>query len=211
MKGARVVKTSSEAQPALDGAGRGKLTHEIILREAAALFKRQGYRKTSLEDLARLLGVTRPAFYYYFKSKTDILSAIQIRAIDGLTNLMELEGADHLSPRDRFWAHIEAHIAYVAANAIEVGIVFEEEEELPPSVADHINRQRRAYTHWLIDLYSDGLRPRQTRKQTDARLAVNTILGAATWVYRWYRPEMGTPLRFAKEVVRVLRAGEPTG
>ncbi|MCW3003144.1 MAG: regulatory protein TetR, partial [Conexibacter sp.] len=47
-----------------------------ILDAAAVLFADLGYRATNLEHVARRLGVTRQALYYYFPKKHDILLAL---------------------------------------------------------------------------------------------------------------------------------------
>ena len=40
---------------------RGSLTRERILAEAARIFNRRGYHGTTLDDVARALGVTKAA------------------------------------------------------------------------------------------------------------------------------------------------------
>lgn len=197
--------TKSLVEPASGAEGaRGRLSQELIIAEAARLFKRDGYRKTSLVDLAELLDVTRPAFYYYFKSKSDILVAIQRNAMDGLSAAAaEVDSLD-LDDRTRFWRHIQSHIEYVAQNWIEVGVIFEEEAELPDNIAEAVRKRNHDYTERLVQLY----RSNSTRSSEECWLAVNTILGAATWTYRWYRPSLGTPAEFAAAVTNVLRGTE---
>jgi AcrR family transcriptional regulator len=183
----------------------GRLTRDMILNEAAELFKRNGYRKTRLEDLAQVLGVTRPAIYYHFRAKQDLLVAIELRSIERLTESAAEVDRESLPPADMFWRHIEAHIVYVASHPVEAGIVFEEEEELPADVKTQLYKMRRDYTQRLVDLYSEAVIAGDA-PSGDPRLAVSTILGAATWVYRWYRPQIwGDPRIAAKEMIRVLR------
>jgi AcrR family transcriptional regulator len=44
-----------------------------VQKVALELFAEQGYEKTSLREVAERLGVTKPALYYHFKSKEDIV------------------------------------------------------------------------------------------------------------------------------------------
>lgn len=46
---------------------------EEVIRIAAARFATLGYQATTLEDIGAELGMTRPALYYYAKSKEDLL------------------------------------------------------------------------------------------------------------------------------------------
>ncbi len=46
----------------------------VILREAAQLFATNGVNQTSLDDIANRLNISKPALYYYVKSKDEIIS-----------------------------------------------------------------------------------------------------------------------------------------
>ena len=47
-----------------------------IVETAARLFRQHGYAKCPVERIIREIGVAKGTFYYYFKSKPDILEAI---------------------------------------------------------------------------------------------------------------------------------------
>lgn len=47
-----------------------------ILDTAEILFKREGYENTSVESIIKKIGIAKGTFYYYFKSKKDILEAL---------------------------------------------------------------------------------------------------------------------------------------
>lgn len=47
-------------------------TKEKILNEALKLFMKNGYDKTSLNDIAKRIKITKPALYYYFKNKDEL-------------------------------------------------------------------------------------------------------------------------------------------
>jgi AcrR family transcriptional regulator len=53
------------------------LTREKILGKARAVFARYGFRKTSLNDIVRDLGVTKTAIYHHFPGgKSEIIDAV---------------------------------------------------------------------------------------------------------------------------------------
>ena len=58
-----------------------KLKRERILATAVDLFYRQGYGKTTLEQVASELQVTKPFIYAHFASKNELLAEICSRAI----------------------------------------------------------------------------------------------------------------------------------
>src|SRR5215510_5566523 len=46
---------------------------EAVLETAAQLFLEKSYGRTSLNDVAERLNITKPALYHYFRNKEDIL------------------------------------------------------------------------------------------------------------------------------------------
>ncbi|MFC0226948.1 TetR/AcrR family transcriptional regulator [Serratia aquatilis] len=47
-----------------------------ILQAAGDLFQSQGYETTSVDEIVRRAGIAKGTFYYYFKSKEEILEAL---------------------------------------------------------------------------------------------------------------------------------------
>lgn len=61
-----VRKTKKEAE----------LTKENILEAAAIVFSEKGVARASLDEIAKLAGVTRGAVYWHFENKLDIFQAL---------------------------------------------------------------------------------------------------------------------------------------
>ncbi len=57
-------------------------TREALIEAAATLFGRQGYRETSVDQIADRAGLTRGAVYANFRGKEDLLHAVAERAGD---------------------------------------------------------------------------------------------------------------------------------
>ena len=51
-----------------------------MLQTAAHMFLEQGYRRTSMSDLAKRLQITKPALYYYFRNKESSWSSVTVPA-----------------------------------------------------------------------------------------------------------------------------------
>ena len=51
-------------------------TKENIVRTALALFLQKGYERTSLTDIAREVGISKPAIYHYFKNKDELIHEV---------------------------------------------------------------------------------------------------------------------------------------
>lgn len=55
---------------------KGSLNRTRIVDAAGQLFYSRGYSQTSFSDIAEATGIPRGNFYYYFRSKDDILEAV---------------------------------------------------------------------------------------------------------------------------------------
>jgi AcrR family transcriptional regulator len=53
-----------------------------IISAASAVFRRKGFRAATMDDIAREIGVSKGALYLYFRTKNELLSAIQERSRD---------------------------------------------------------------------------------------------------------------------------------
>ncbi len=67
----------SSDQPSGDQAGAS--TRERILDVALDLFTDQGFDGTSMREIAERLNISKPAIYYHFASKDEILMALHMR------------------------------------------------------------------------------------------------------------------------------------
>ncbi|MDF5757193.1 TetR/AcrR family transcriptional regulator [Spongiactinospora sp. TRM90649] len=75
-------------------------TKARIQQVARELFARQGVQQTSLRQIAERLGITKPALYYHFASREDLLNSIIQPLVDDVEAfLAEREPAGRQEPR----------------------------------------------------------------------------------------------------------------
>ena len=86
---------------------KGENNRTRIIEAADQLFYKHGYNQTSFSDIADITGIPRGNFYYYFKTKDDILAAVVEARIkfyqEALVNCDN--AADN--PRERLLAFID--------------------------------------------------------------------------------------------------------
>ncbi|HEY8378430.1 MAG TPA: helix-turn-helix domain-containing protein [Nannocystis sp.] len=83
-----------------------------LLDTAIALFVAHGYRKTSIDDIARAAGIAKGTVYLYFATKVDLL--LTAFAYEKLRRFALLDGLDALPPRERLRRWIRATLLMVA-------------------------------------------------------------------------------------------------
>jgi AcrR family transcriptional regulator len=87
----------------------GSPQREAILMAATAIFLRYGFKKTSMDDVARAAGVSRQGLYLYFDTK-DLLftEALQHLVSHLISNAHAVAEDGNLSLRDRLLGAFEA-------------------------------------------------------------------------------------------------------
>jgi AcrR family transcriptional regulator len=88
-------------------------TRERIQDVARELFKQQGMQRTSLQDIADKLGITKPALYYHFTSREDLVRSIVQPLIDeGERFLTQHESARGATPRELLEGYFDFHFEH---------------------------------------------------------------------------------------------------
>ena len=87
----------------------GSAQREAILVAASAIFLRYGFKKTSMDDVARAAGVSRQGLYLYFDTK-DLLfrEALQYLVSHMISTARSVAEDGNLSLRDRLLGVFEA-------------------------------------------------------------------------------------------------------
>lgn len=86
---------------------KGDGNRQRIVEAADQLFYARGYNQTSFRDISDATGIPRGNFYYYFKTKDDILGAVvdaRIKAFGTMLNTCEQRSTD---PRERILCFTE--------------------------------------------------------------------------------------------------------
>jgi AcrR family transcriptional regulator len=129
---------------------------ERVLESALLTFARYGYKKTSMEDVARAADISRQGLYFLFASKQNLFQAAVTRALDDDVDAAQRSLADTGRPlRDRL---IEAFDwwtgRYIGPMAKEVAVLMETNPELlGPLVVDYPQR----FAAMVTDAIAAGL------------------------------------------------------
>ena len=67
---------------------KGDGNRQRIIEAADSLFYRRGYNQTSFQDISDATGLPRGNFYYYFKTKDEILGAVVDTRLEGMRTML---------------------------------------------------------------------------------------------------------------------------
>ncbi len=86
-----------------------KKTREKIINTAWKLFYEEGFGETTINDILREADISKGTFYYYFRSKDDLLSTLS-EILDREYQRLEGEEPEGMSCFDRLiWLNYEVH------------------------------------------------------------------------------------------------------
>jgi AcrR family transcriptional regulator len=154
---------------------------------ALKLFYEKGYSATTLQDIANIMGFSKPAVYYYTKNKEELLLDIYAQIVVPAITRAEEIAAGGGSGADRFDALVRQHLATFLDN-VEANVVFEVHlSSISQEAAAEVQEWGREYGNVLTAVYRDGIEDGSLRPENPS-VAVNAVLGMCNAVHRWYRP-----------------------
>jgi len=160
---------------------------EAVLKTAAELFLEKSYGRTSLNDVAKRLNITKPALYHYFHNKEDIL----LGCYGWGTKLIE-ESVSEIAEHDGTGLEkVEAFI-YSYANVMTVNfgrcVMRMDEGDLSPGARTKVRASKRKIDRRLRSFIQEGIEDHSIAA-CDAKIAAFAIAGALNWICMWYEPE----------------------
>lgn len=172
---------------------------EEILARAAELFYEKGYHATTIEDVAREVGMLKGSLYYYTRSKEDLLYELLVGIIvKGVEHASKaIEGVD--DPTRRLEKAIEAQIEHIIQNQTYVGLFLQEFNTLSGKRQKRIQEEMVKYQNIFVEAIRDGQKQGQF-VETDPLLLTDAVLGMTNWIYRWYPGKHNPSLDEVKRV-----------
>ena len=86
---------------------KGENNRARIVEAADQLFYKRGYNQTSFSDIADITGIPRGNFYYYFKTKDDILAAVIDARVNQYQEVLTSCNDSSDDPRERLLAFVD--------------------------------------------------------------------------------------------------------
>jgi TetR/AcrR family transcriptional regulator, cholesterol catabolism regulator len=162
-----------------------------LTREAARLFAERGYHGTSIDALAKALGVQKGSLYAHITSKQDLLYEAMREGAEAFHSALDAV-PDDLPVTKRIRLALRAHLR-VVAEQLDVATVFVREwRYLEGDRAEEFLAERRRYEERFRALFREGRELGELRTDLDDHAAVLLVLSAANWAYTWLRPGIDT-------------------
>lgn len=157
-----------------------------IIRTAAREFQKRGYAATTIDDIARKAGVTKPGVYYHFDSKRELLFAVVSRAMDfveeAINEVTAIGGDSETVLRQLIYRN-----ALMTAKERDgfTLLVIDLPKELSPKHRRSITHRKRVYFNTIRTLLDD-LQEQGTLRDVDTTVSAFSMLGMVIWISKWF-------------------------
>ena len=182
----------------MDDSPRGR-----VLRAAAYLFHEQGYARTTVRELAQIVGIQSGSLFHHFKTKDDILCAVMEEAI--IYNLAQMKLAIELgqTPAERLKGLIRAELESINGNTSNaMAVLVYEWNAISRAQQEPLLAMRQEYeTLWLNVL--EDLK-QQGHVHHDTFIWRRLISGATFGTAPWYKPNGRISLEELTEITLAM-------
>ncbi|QEZ43701.1 TetR/AcrR family transcriptional regulator [Cupriavidus oxalaticus] len=161
---------------------------DSILEVATRLFIERGFDGTGLNDIADAVGLSRPALYYYFKSKEAILEELTTAVTRTAADLATEAIPEAMRTPSGILRHlVMRHAMLILSHPLQFRVVERNENNLPPKQRKLAEQSRRAVLAQFRQAIESGIDQGKFRVM-DAKVAAFSIIGMCNWTAWWFNP-----------------------
>jgi len=126
---------------------------EEILRAAFEVFKKYGFAKATMEDVAYQCGIKKTALYYYFKNKEDLFKTVFRNDIYSLKISLTKEIEKQTNPPDKIKTYMLKRLQSFREKKIYFDIF--KKENLPIKHCEFIKDLRKEFLNFEYNTISE--------------------------------------------------------
>lgn len=108
-------------EPDLESKNRDK-----IIQIAKALFLKQGVEATTMNDIAREVGMSKSTLYVYFKSKDEVTNYLALQAMEYFKSELERNITEDMNSRERFFGVCSVLVSFQRSYPLHFHLLMDE-------------------------------------------------------------------------------------
>jgi len=190
---------NASANARVQVAERQEARRRQILDAAAHLFYTKGYPGMTMNDLCRVLGVTKPAVYYYFTDKNEIFDILCRESATACLPVIRETADPTLPVRERLQRCLLEMARRCVACHLGATLGFRDNKYLCPDTLAWLERMARDFYRDLYALLEEG-KAAGVFSYGDARVTAHAIGSVIGFMYTWHQPGHGDDEALAQEL-----------
>jgi AcrR family transcriptional regulator len=155
---------------------------EVVLESAIREFAQKGYSGTSVQDILKATGLSKPTLYYYYQSKAGLFRAIMDFAYDECLSRMQDRVAKAEGIRAKLLAVTTAMFEFAEKRPQLLRLVFATNfaapEEIPAECVD--KEKRRRNFDYVKGVVEEGVKAGELDGNFSAAELAHALYGAVT-------------------------------
>lgn len=144
---------------------------ELILKTAREILARNGFAKTTLDDIANALGMKKSSLYYYYSNKEALLEDVMNRERDNFCLLIEDALRSNDSTINRILNYEKAKFEYVAEtiklHELSTSVLLEMKSKMFEQIQIIHNKE----IEMLKKVLDEGIKKKEIKKCDTHRIA----------------------------------------
>ena len=186
-----------------------RIKRAAVLREATKIIVRRGYHRTSLDDVAEALGVSKGTLYNYIKDKQEILFECHRMSLDIGDQAFAFAEEHGKTGYARLRLMLRAYLTWLNGQIGGAGVTTDVTALRPADQRATLVRRDQVearLARFIEEGIADG-----TLRPVDAKVAVYTLMGAVNTVQDWFSPDGRLTLEeVVRSVIDILMRGVDT-
>lgn len=175
-----------------------------IERAAARVFRREGYRGSTMQHIAEEVGLHKTSLYHHIDSKDSLLLAIaEFAMAEPLDELRTLAADTSIAPAPKLRRAVYELVMMVTQRTDSVAVFTMYAQDIAdPAYRKLFAEQRHEYGEIFQELVAECLD--LGGLDEDPRTVSIAILGMCNWMLHWYQPgHTRTPEQMADDFARI--------
>jgi AcrR family transcriptional regulator len=178
--------------------GRPGYDLETLLAVAVEVFNERGYDGTSMEDLAKRLGIAKSAIYHHVSGKQELLRLALDRALDGLFGIAAEVQRDDRAAVDRLEMLVRGSVKVLQRELPYVTLLLRVRGNT--QVERDALARRRTFDRLVASLVRQAEADGDIRPGTSPQITAHLLFGLVNSLVEWYRPTSRTTTSLADAV-----------
>ena len=161
---------------------------ERILRVAERLFHEQGYADTTMDQIVRELGVTKPYVYYYFRNKQEIFEVLSWAPTVACFTVLDGPADDARPAHEKVAQALEDLIRHTVDYYPSAFFAYRDPQAFRPEYAAAQKKIANHFYEKLCALMQEA-KAEGTLDFAEAKVTALAACSIPGCLYSWYRPD----------------------
>ena len=162
---------------------------QLLLAEAATLFRKKGYAGTTTRELAAKVGLQNASLYHHMAKKEDLLYNICVNSLHRMGHEVQEAISAYSDPRAQLRAMMIRHMEVVLSEGDAHATMLIELRSLSAARRRKVVQLRNEYEARLRQVIINGQATGAIRADVEAKYLTLAMFSLVNWAVFWFRDD----------------------